>query len=50
MYDRPDDITFEALLDKFVFKDTLGGGSTSVILVKNKSEPDITETASTMKK
>lgn len=50
VYDRPEDIPFEVLPDKFVLKDTLGGGSTSVIVVKNKSELDITETVATMKK
>lgn len=42
IYDRVEDIDFDALPDKFVVKDTLGGGGNSVVIVKDKSELDIT--------
>lgn len=41
IYDRVEDIDFDALPDKFVVKDTLGGGGNSVVIVKAKSELDI---------
>lgn len=36
IYNSVNDIDFEALPDKFVLKDTLGGGGNSVIIVKDK--------------
>lgn len=42
VYSSPDDIDFSKLPDKFVIKDTLGGGGNSVIIVKDKSKLDIT--------
>ena len=43
VYDSPDDIDWETLSNQFVMKDTLGGGGTSVIIVKDKSKEDINE-------
>ena len=40
IYNRPSEIDFSKLPQKFVVKDTLGGGGNSVVLVKNKSELD----------
>ena len=44
VYSSPDEIDFDSLPNSFVIKDTLGGGGTSVILVKDKSTLDIEET------
>lgn len=41
VYERVEDIDFAALPEKFVLKDTLGGGGNSVILVKDKSQADL---------
>lgn len=41
VYDRPEDIDFAALPEKFVLKDTLGGGGNSVILVEDKARMDV---------
>lgn len=41
VYDSVDDICFEKLPCSFVVKDTLGGGGTSVVLVKNKEQEDL---------
>lgn len=41
IYNSPDEVDFDALPDKFVAKDTLGGGGNSVVLVKDKSKLDI---------
>ena len=41
VFDRVEDIDFDALPDQFVLKDTLGSGGNSVILVKDKSEMDL---------
>ena len=41
VFDRVEDIDFDALPDRFVLKDTLGSGGNSVILVKNKAEMDL---------
>lgn len=38
IYDCPKDIDFSALPDRFVIKDTLGGGSTSVVIINDKKE------------
>lgn len=40
VFDRVEDIDFDALPDQFVLKDTLGGGGNSVILVKDKNTMD----------
>lgn len=40
VYDRAEDVDFDALPDSFVLKDTLGGGGLSVILVPDKSRMD----------
>lgn len=50
VYDCPEDIPFDKLPNQFVLKDTLGGGSTSVIVVKDKSKLDMAQTVATMKK
>lgn len=36
MYDKVEDIEFDSLPDKFVLKDTLGGGGTSIIICRDK--------------
>lgn len=41
VFDRVEDIDFDALPNQFVLKDTLGGGGNSVILVKDKSQMDL---------
>ena len=41
VYDRMEDIDFDALPESFVMKDTLGGGGNSVILVKEKHKADL---------
>ncbi len=41
VFDRVEDIDFDALPDKFVVKNTLGGGGNSVVIVKDKSALDI---------
>ena len=41
VYDTPDEIDWDALPNQFVMKDTLGGGGTSVIIVKDKTTVDI---------
>lgn len=41
IFDRVEDIDFDALPDKFVVKNTLGGGGNSVVIVKDKSQLDI---------
>jgi len=42
IFDRVEDIDFDALPNSFVAKNTLGGGGNSVVIVKNKEECDIT--------
>lgn len=49
VYDNPAQIDFDFLPDKFVCKDTLGGGSNSVILV-NKASVDFEYLKNTMNK
>lgn len=49
VYNQPEDIPFEELPSKFVLKDTLGSGSNSVIVVKDKSKTDISKIVSDMK-
>lgn len=41
VFDRVENIDFDALPDKFVVKNTLGGGGNSVVIVKDKSALDI---------
>lgn len=41
VFDRVEDIDFDALPDKFVAKNTLGGGGNSVVIVKDKSKLNI---------
>lgn len=43
VYESPEEINWNALPNQFVMKDTLGGGGTSVIIVKNKASEDIEE-------
>ncbi len=43
IFDRAEDIPWEELPDKFVMKDTLGGGGTSVIIVPDKEKADLVE-------
>ncbi len=43
VYDSPEEIDWELLPNQFVMKDTLGGGGTSVIIVKDKNKEDIEE-------
>lgn len=43
IYIKEDDIDFSMLPNSFVLKDTLGGGSNDIIIVKNKNEIDISE-------
>ena len=41
VYDSADEIEWEHLPQSFVLKDTLGGGGSSVIIVKDKSKENI---------
>lgn len=41
VFDRVEDIDFDALPSRFVLKDTLGSGGNSVILVKDKNTMDL---------
>ena len=41
IYCTPDDIDWSSLPNQFVMKDTLGGGGSSVILVKDKSKANL---------
>lgn len=41
VFDRVEDIDWKSLPDQFVMKDTLGGGGTSVVIVKNKNDANI---------
>lgn len=50
VFDRVEDIDFDALPDKFVAKNTLGGGGNSVIIVEDKSALDIHEMKEQMNK
>ena len=43
IYDSVDDIKWDELPNKFVMKDTLGGGGGSVKIIKNKDKEDIEE-------
>lgn len=50
VFDRPEDIDFSKLPERFVLKDTLGGGGNSVILVPNKSRMDVDAVMSRMRR
>ena len=50
VYEDADEVNFDKLPDKFVLKDTLGGGGISVIICKDKSHADLDDYKSTMKK
>ena len=50
VYENADEIDFEKLPNKFVLKDTLGGGGTSVIVCKDKSTADFEKYKCSMKK
>lgn len=41
VYNKFEEINIKELPDKFVMKDTLGGGGVSVIIIENKNETDI---------
>lgn len=41
VFDKVEDVDFDALPDKFVVKNTLGGGGNSVVIVEDKSKFDI---------
>lgn len=41
VFDRIEDINWEKLPNQFVMKDTLGGGGTSVIIIRDKSSADM---------
>ena len=48
VYDRAEDVDFDALPDSFVLKDTLGGGGRSMIFVTDKSALDKDAARATM--
>ena len=48
VYDDPDDVDFGALPDSFVAKDTMGGGSRGVVIIKNKNDLNEQELKETM--
>lgn len=50
VYDSPDEVDFEKLPDKFVIKDTLGGGGNSLIICTDKEKADFYEFTEKMKK
>lgn len=50
VFDRVEDIDFNALPNQFVLKDTLGSGGNSVILVKDKNEMDIESVKSRLRR
>ena len=41
IFNSPDEINFDALPNKFVLKDTLGGGGNSIIICDDKSKANI---------
>lgn len=43
VFDSPEDVDFDALPNRFVIKDTLGGGGNSIIICKDKSKANIEE-------
>lgn len=50
VYDSADEIPWDKLPDRFVIKDTLGGGGNSVIIVKDKKNEEIEKIKSTAQK
>lgn len=50
VYDSVDEIDWSLLPNQFVMKDTLGGGGTSVVIVKDKAKADIGQLRKTAKK
>lgn len=50
IYENVDEIDFQSLPKQFVIKDTLGGGGTSVIIVKNKDIFNLNSAKSKMQK
>lgn len=50
VYDKVEEVDWNSLPNQFVMKDTLGGGGTSVVIVKDKSKTDIQQLKETAKK
>ena len=50
VFDKPEDVNFNKLPDKFVVKDTLGGGGNSVVICEDKNRIDATELKNKMSK
>ena len=50
IWDKPEDIDFSSLPDKFVLKTNHSGGNTGVVICKDKSRLNITDTIKKMKK
>lgn len=50
IYNTPSEVDFKGLPNSFVIKDTMGGGSRGVIIVKNKNEMDEPATRERMDK
>ena len=50
VFNSVEEIDWDALPEQFVMKDTLGGGGTSVIIVKDKSKADLRELEAQAKK
>lgn len=49
LWDRPDDIDFKILPNEFVLKTTHGGGSSGVVICKDKDSFDIQEAITTLR-
>lgn len=50
VYSNPAEIDFDELPNKFVLKDTLGGGGSSIIICENKEKLNVKNTIGTLKK
>lgn len=50
VFNTPDEIDFDALPNRFVLKDTLGGGGNSVLVVRDKRKEDLEQLRKVMKK
>jgi len=50
VFDSPNEIDFDALPDRFVLKDTLGGGGNSVLICRNKSKLNKRNTLETLER
>lgn len=50
VFDSPEEIDFSSLPEKFVAKDTLGGGGTSVLIVRDKCKADLSEIKNQMRR